>query len=175
MITLSICLSFIFTTCNQLNMHCETFAPSAHYKTITPIAVNNDNGLKSADTTIIVLKKLKYALLDIKDYKTGKRQLLIQKDHVTQGKIFFLTPDIAQGFSVNWIKETSVGFEISIEYGSRFYVQKNFQFIYENNSFYLKNIITSSFDKYSPEKYEKTIKKLKKPFKVTNFKMEDFV
>ncbi|PAC33400.1 hypothetical protein [Flectobacillus sp. BAB-3569] len=84
MITLSICLSFILTTYNQLNTHFGTFTPS-----ISLSVVNNNNGLKSADTSIIVLKKLKYTLLDIKDYKTGKRQLLIQKNHVTQGKIFF--------------------------------------------------------------------------------------
>lgn len=175
MITLSICLSFILTTYNQLNTHFGTFTPSIYPKTITLLEVNNDNGLKSADTSIIVLKKLKFTLLDIKDYKTDKRQLLIQKNHVTQGKILFLTPDIAQGFSVNWIKETGAGFEVSIEYGSRYYVQKIFQFVFENNSFYLKNITTNSFDKYSPEKYEKTTKKLKKPFKISNFKMEDFV
>lgn len=175
MITLSICLSFLLTTCNQLNKHIGYLTQSTHHKTITQLEVNNDNGLKSADTSIIVLKKLKYALLDIKDYKTGKRKLLIQKDHVTHGKIFFVTPDIAQGFSVNWIKETNLGFEISIEYGSRFYVQKNFQFIFENNSFYLTKIITSSFDKYSPEKYEKSTKKIQKPIKITSFNMENFM
>ncbi len=184
-----ICLIFtlLVSPCNQLNKKSKSEEGidseqiANQKKIIQPVSntqtieLNNDSGLQNADTNIIELKNLKYFLLDIKSYDIDKRELLIVKDKIKKYQIKILTPDEAQGFSVNWIKDIGSGFEISIEYGSRYYFQKDFQFIFENNSFYLRKIITNSFDKNKAGKYKKDTKVLDKPINITNFKIEDYI
>jgi hypothetical protein len=139
--------------------------------------INVDKSIQN-DTLIIELHKLNYKLLDIILNNSDDRILLVQKGRVTQSKIDILSQEGRNsvfGFAVNWIKEIDNGFEISIEYGSRMYHHKDFQFIYENNTFYLKKIKITTFDKFHPEKFYDTIEVLKKPLNIDDFNMKDFI
>lgn len=80
------------------------------------------------------------------------------------------------GFALNWAKKTKSGFEISIEYGSRFYYQKDFGFVCKNRQFYLGTIKTTSFDKHDPENSGEERKiAVKSNVLLSNFKVEDYM
>ena len=55
------------------------------------------------------------------------------------------------GFSLNWAKKTKSGFEISIEYGSRYYYNKRLIFVCKKDGFYLTSIEVDSHDHTNPE------------------------
>ncbi|GEM_PF-1514080 len=61
----------------------------------------------------------------------------------------------ANGFSLTWAKKTKEGFEISVEYGSRYHYQKQFNFICKEGNFYLYAVKVESFDKNDPESMDK--------------------
>ncbi len=80
------------------------------------------------------------------------------------------------GFALNWAKRTKSGVEISIEYGSRFYYQKNFIFECVNHQLYLTKINITTFDKHNPEKSWKERKTDVKPkVPLSNFKVTDYI
>jgi hypothetical protein len=80
------------------------------------------------------------------------------------------------GFSLNWARETKEGFEISIEYGSRIYYQKEFSFICKQNNFYLSKLKIITFDKHNPETSGEAINKIIKPeLPVEKFLISDFL
>jgi long-subunit fatty acid transport protein len=139
------------------------------------INVHND---KKIDTVLVVnLNKIGY-VLKLTVGENDKRLLLVQKKGITKNTINILSQDgenWAFGFSLRWIKEIDNGFEISIDYGSRMYHHKDFQFIHESNTFYLKKIKITTFDKFHPEKFYDTVEVLKKPLNIDDFKMKDFI
>ena len=82
------------------------------------------------------------------------------------------------GFSVNWVKEIENGFEISIEYGSRYYHEKKFEFSYKNNSYYLTQIYTEAFDKFNTSKnaeLKKSLEKVNPSLHIDKFKLDEFI
>ena len=60
------------------------------------------------------------------------------------------TDSDAQNFSLNSTGKTKGGFEITIEYGTRYYYQKQFNFICKEGNFYLYKVKVESFDKFNP-------------------------
>jgi hypothetical protein len=105
----------------------------------------NDNML--LDTVHTLILKDGHKILDIKNISLGKRELVILKANKLLAKVNLPTKQEYNGFAVNWIKSAKTGFQLSIEYGSRIYYQKKFNFEYKQGNFYLKNIETESFDK----------------------------
>lgn len=131
------------------------------------------------DTTFIKLKKINVNLLDIRSDSLNNRTLIICHNKKNINEISLPTQDDIQGFSINWIKETENGFEISIEYGgsSRYY-NKIFRFIFKNGNFELKYILINTFDKQNPEdedSYFTKIDTLRSPVHVDDFKMENYL
>lgn len=61
------------------------------------------------------------------------------------------TQSDANGFSLRSTEKTKKGFEITIEYGSRIYYQKQFNLICKEGNFYLYKVKVESFDKHDPE------------------------
>lgn len=78
-------------------------------------------------------------------------------------------------FFVDGIREDKKGFQISIEYGTRFFYNKIFYFKYYNNSFYLYQIKTVSFDKANPDIWKTKIKKMNPKIKVINLNLEKYL
>jgi hypothetical protein len=79
------------------------------------------------------------------------------------------------GFGFNWAKKTAEGFEISVDYGSRFYYGKRFNFICRRNEFYLNKITVDSFDKHNPEKWNTKVIKIKPNLNLDKFLITDFM
>lgn len=79
------------------------------------------------------------------------------------------------GLALNGIREDKKGFQVSIEYGSRFFYNKIFYFIYYNNSFYLYQIKTKSFDKANPDIWKTKIKAINPRIKVSTLNLEKFL
>ena len=79
------------------------------------------------------------------------------------------------GFGFNWAKKTKEGFEISVEYGSRFYYGKRFNFICKQGAFYLSKVIVDSFDKNNPEKWHKRVMRVTPNLPLEKFSITDFM
>jgi hypothetical protein len=79
------------------------------------------------------------------------------------------------GFGFNWAKKTKEGFEISVEYGSRYYYGKRFNFICKRHKFYLSKITVDSFDKAAPEKWNTKVIRVKPNLPLEEFLIDDFM
>ena len=101
-----------------------------------------------------------YKIVDIKNHQTDKRVLKLVKDDIVIQTLPMFTQDDYNGFSVNWIRPTRSGFELSLQYGSIIYFCKVFQFYYKNNNFYLNRIKTVTFNKAKPQKLKTEITKV---------------
>lgn len=78
------------------------------------------------------------------------------------------------GFSLNWARKTKEGFEISIEYGSRYYYSKRLMFDCRNGGFYLTRIKVESFDKNRPEKWTDKTVSVKPMVPIDKFRVLDY-
>jgi hypothetical protein len=61
------------------------------------------------------------------------------------------TDSDAQNFSLSSTEKTKEGFEITIEYGTRYYYKKQFDFICKEGDLYLYKVKVESFDKFDPK------------------------
>jgi hypothetical protein len=69
------------------------------------------------------------------------------------------TDSDAQGFALESTERTKAGFEITIEYGTRIYYRKRFNFTCKNGDFYLYQVKVESFDKFDPVSMNKWTRK----------------
>ena len=75
---------------------------------------------------------------------------MIKQGDKVLGSIRIFTGVERNGFALDEAKKTKTGFEISVEYGSRYYYHKRFIFICKRQRFYLSKVIVDSFDKVNP-------------------------
>ena len=79
------------------------------------------------------------------------------------------------GFGFNWAKKAKGGFEISVEYGSRVYYGKRFNFICKQGTFYLSKVIMDRFDKNNPEKWHRRVIRVTPNLPLEKFSVTDFM
>lgn len=109
-------------------------------------------------------------------YKNGKKSVVIKDGTATIKKINLPNQPDVNGFALKWVRETKEGFEISIEYGSRFYYEKNFIFICQQNEFYLSAIEIGTYDKHDPENsWKEYSTKIKPLLPLEKFSINDFI
>ena len=113
-----------------------------------------------------------YDVIEIRDESNSVN---IVKGNTIYKTIKFPTGLERNGFGFNWAKKTAEGFEISVEYGSRYYYDKRFNFICKQNEFYLNKIIVDSFDKNNPEKWNTKVIKVKPNLNLDKFLITDFM
>ena len=110
------------------------------------------------------------------EYKNNSKSVKITEGDTTIKTINLPNQPDVNGFSLNWAKETKEGFEISIEYGSRLYYQKDFSFICKQNTFYLSKLKITTFDKHDPENSWKERDTIIKPeLPLEKFLINDFI
>jgi len=88
------------------------------------------------------------------------------------------TDSDANGFSLDSAEKTKQGFEISIQYGTRYYYEKRFDFVCEEGSFYFYKVKTEIRDKNYPENWDKPDKKeiqIKPNLPIEKFSMLDYL
>ncbi len=74
------------------------------------------------------------------------------------------------------VEKTREGFEISVEYGSRYKYKKQFNFICKQGKFYLTKTKTTYFDGANPETTWKVYSKVIKPnLQLEKFLIDDFM
>jgi len=78
------------------------------------------------------------------------------------------------GFSLSWARKTKDGFDLSVEYGSRFYYGKRFIFSCKDDDLLLTNIAIESFDRNNPSKWTKKDVSIKPPVPIGRFKLTDY-
>lgn len=102
------------------------------------------------DVALEVMCGNRTIILRVERSTVGKRIKVSERDVVTK-TISLPDQNDLNGFSLNWLKPTERGLSLSVEYGSRFYFQRNFEFVCENNNLVLGGIEVAKFDKHNPE------------------------
>lgn len=165
---------------------------SCHSQTISSDVIQNHSGQivpannvkESRDETneseeIISTSKLKCGNTDFNlkvFYKNERTNISISNSDAIVKTINLPNQSEFNGFSLNRAKKVSNGFEISVEYGSRYYYEKRFNFVCKQDKFYLDKIKTSTFDKNNPEKSGEDFTKLIKPeLNLEKFTITDFM
>jgi hypothetical protein len=80
-----------------------------------------------------------------------------------------------QGFAVNWVHKTPTGFALSIEYGTRIWVDRTFFFTYRKSRFYLVQIRTTRLDKAHLEKLVNTTTLLQPSVALPHFVLANYM
>jgi hypothetical protein len=114
-----------------------------------------------------------YSVVEVRDAEASRVDV-VQGDKVFK-TIRLPTGIERNGFGFNWAKKTKEGFEISVEYGSRYYYGKRFNFICKRHEFYLSKIIVDSFDKAHPEKWNTKVIRVKPNVPLERFVITDFM
>lgn len=91
---------------------------------------------------------------NIEDTITAPKILNIVVGNKIKTAIKIPTGSDANGFSLDSAEKTKEGFEIRIEYGTRYYYEKQFKFICKENNFYLYKVKTEMRDKNQPENWD---------------------
>jgi hypothetical protein len=92
----------------------------------------------------------KWNVIEVFNSSNKTHAILIANGTRVKHKILLPTQIEVSGFSLNGIKKTDNGFRISIEYGSRYYYEKEFYFENIKQEFYLSKITITSMDKFTP-------------------------
>ena len=121
-----------------------------------------------------IYKGFEFKIIDLEDIENSYRKIILKHNDI-EYNLCLLNQDDFNGFAIDWIKENKQGFEISIEYGSRIYKNKNFYFVFKNNNFYLNKIKLSEFDKFYPEKFKYKTIKFNKQIQFNEFNMLDYI
>jgi hypothetical protein len=88
------------------------------------------------------------------------------------------TDSNAQNFSLSSTEKTKEGFEITIEYGTRYYYKKQFNFVCKEGDFYLYKMKVESFDKFdsvSREKWDRKEVKVEPNLPIEKFSIFDYL
>lgn len=111
----------------------------------------------------------------VEDAEREAKNINIVDGGKTKSVIKLPSPQDYNGYALNWAKKTADGFEVSIEYGSRNYFNKSFEFVKKDDTFYLTEIKVKTFDKQNPEKIEKKTVKVEPTVAVDKFNIEDYM
>jgi hypothetical protein len=100
------------------------------------------------------------------DIKQGDRIL---------GSIRIFIDSERNGFALDDVKKTTTGFEIAVEYGSRYFYHKRFIFICKQQKFYLSKVMVDSFDKVNPQRWWKKETRVRPILPLEKFILDDFM
>lgn len=148
-----------------------------------PIAANNPSsgqskvdGPSGADNRLKTLdcgNPQEYSVDEVRD--SGANYVKIVRDTAVLHSIKLPTAADRNGFGFNWAKKTKEGFEIAIEYGSRFYYEKRFSFVCRKHRFFLNKIRVSSFDKNNPRNSNEKLIRVQPALPLDRFSITDFM
>lgn len=116
-----------------------------------------------------------YAILLLWNPDNDLKEINIVNGNKNIATISLPTQDEFSGFSLDKIDETSEGFMLSAEYGSRFYFRKSFYFKFTGEHFLLYQVESKSFDKYNTEEESQETKAINPPIDIESFKIADYL
>jgi hypothetical protein len=107
--------------------------------------------------------------------KAEARYVDIKQGDMVLGSIRIFSDAERNGFALDEAKTTKTGFEISVEYGSRYFYHKRFVFICKQHRFYLTRVFVDSFDKHNPEHWSKKAMRVRPALPLERFLLDDFM
>ena len=107
--------------------------------------------------------------------KGEARYVEIKQGDRVLGSIRIFTGAERNGFALDEAKTTKTGFEISVEYGSRYFYHKRFVFICKQHRFYLTRVFVDSFDKHNTQHWWKKVVRVKPALPLERFLLDDFM
>ena len=114
-----------------------------------------------------------YSVVEVQ--KGDKRYVDIAQGDKVLGSIRVFSDAERNGFALDEAKKTKSGFELSVEYGSRYFYHKRFIFICKQHKFYLSKVIVDTFDKHNPEHWRKKEIRIKPILPLEKFSLDDFM
>jgi hypothetical protein len=84
--------------------------------------------------------------------KNGDKSIVFAEGNNVRRTVKVPDRDEISGFSLDRFGETKNGFEIAVEYGSKYYYRKSFNFVCEKNEFYFDKVGSERFAKDDPSK-----------------------
>lgn len=84
--------------------------------------------------------------------KGGNQSIVFAEGNNIRRTVKMPTQADAANFSLDHFGETKNGFEIAVEYGSKYYYRKSFNFVCENGEFYFDKVAVERFEKDNPSK-----------------------
>jgi len=138
-------------------------------------AVQNAKPIPVADTSksIDCAAPNSYSVAEV--LRGGARYVDIAQGDTVLGSIRIFSDVERNGFALDEARKTKTGFEISVEYGSRYYYHKRFIFICKRHKFYLRKVIVDSFDKHNPEHWWTKVIRVKPILPLEKFFLDDFM
>ena len=83
--------------------------------------------------------------------KGGNQSIVFAEGNTIRRTVKMPTETDAPNFSLDRFAETKNGFEIAVEYGSKYFYRKSFEFVCEKNDFYFDKVGVEKFEKDKPE------------------------
>ncbi len=84
--------------------------------------------------------------------KNGMQSIVFAEGNAIRRTVKMPTQTDAANFSLDRFGETKNGFEIAVEYGSKYYYRKSFNFVCEKDNFYFDKVGVERFEKDNPSK-----------------------
>jgi hypothetical protein len=116
-----------------------------------------------------------YKILLLRDIESGYRKIIVLNHNIPADSVLLPSADDFAGFSLNWIRESKTGFNLSFEYGTKNYYSKDFYFSYARDSFFLVKIKVQYFDMKKPEKGKNSLIWINPKLVLGKFRLEDFL
>lgn len=150
----------------------QTNSNSTSQNTISSNQTSNSTGNSVKD---VQSDKDEFSLQIVNDPQRNAQNVHIVIDGKPKWIIETPSFEDVNNFAVDEAKMNKNGFEIQVEYGTRYKYEKTFIFIQKDNSFYFTQIKVTSFDGNNPEKFtEKTIA-IKPQVSLNEFKMDKYL
>ncbi len=87
--------------------------------------------------------------------KFGTEHIILAEGNTIRRTVKMPDESDAANFSLDRFGETKNGFEIAVEYGSKYYYRKSFNFVCENGEFYFDKVAVEKFEKNNPKNISK--------------------
>jgi hypothetical protein len=107
--------------------------------------------------------------------KSGAHYVDIKQGDTVLASMRVFTDVERNGFALDEAKTTKTGFDISVEYGSRYYYHKRFVFICRQHTFYLTRVFVDSFDKRHHQHWSKKAVRVRPVLPLEKFLLDDFM
>lgn len=107
--------------------------------------------------------------------KNGNQSIIFAEGNTIRRTIKMPTQTDAANFSLDRFGETKNGFEIAVEYGTKYYYRKSFNFVCEKDNFYFDKVSVEKFDKNDPDKITKKDTKMNPKEPLERFSFTGFL
>lgn len=146
---------------------------SCTYNDYTDNKSANTNSLM--DTTIVDCNKIDYRFEIKYNPEVNSKSIVLFKESVRFHTIKLPSQVDYNGFSLNGIIKHENGLELNIEYGSRYYYQKQFYFDCKQAELFLTKVRVTTFDKHNPKDQKVSNLEILHELPINKFKCEDYL